>query len=95
MPANPCLSWIYSVSPISGKICLHYQASGFLPKTLRCVEIIDYYLFGILFGDMVCNSYPSVNLTGSGVRVLLGVHYEDKENQSAGCCPRTVPTSQR
>jgi hypothetical protein len=44
---------------------------------------------------MVCNSYPSVNLTGSGVRVLLGAHYEDEEDQSRGSCPGTVPTSKR
>jgi hypothetical protein len=66
MPANPCLSWICSVLPIFGKIFLHLQASRLFPKALKCVEIIDDHLFGIIFGNMVCNSYPSVNLTGSG-----------------------------
>jgi hypothetical protein len=66
MPANPRLSWICRVIPILGKIFLHLQASGFFPKALNFVDIIDYYLFGIIFGNMICNSYPSVNLTGSG-----------------------------
>jgi hypothetical protein len=66
MPANPRLSWICSVLPILGKILLHLQAYGLFPKALKYVEIIDNHLFGIIFGNMVCNSYPSVNLTGSG-----------------------------